>query len=105
MNLSEFTLSNKPIIFLDFFSKIVSIPASKCQELGASIILPRNDQEHEDETLMSGKANIDDEKPMRRYPRLNIYYATSTSTSTSYTGTSTLATLDCTPTSYSLSAC
>ena len=64
-----------------------------------------NDEEDEDETLMSGKTNFDDEKPMSRYPRLNIYYATSTSTSTSYTGTSTLATLDCTPTSYSLSAC
>ena len=64
-----------------------------------------NDEEDEDETLLSGKTNFNDEKPMRRYPRLNIYYATSTSTSTSYTGTSTLATLDCTPTSYSLSAC
>ena len=42
---------------MDFFSKIVSIPASKCQELGASIILPRNDQEHEDlfTALQSGQ--------------------------------------------------
>ena len=34
-----------------------------------------------------------------------LYYATSTSTSTSFTGTSTLATLECTPSGYTLSAC
>ena len=43
----------------------------------------------------------------KREGKFLLYWMTTTltSTSTSYTATSTLATLDCTPTSYSLSQC
>merc|ERR1712102_3084 len=64
------------------------------------------DEETEDAILNSG-IQEDDEESRRRDARFLLYWATSTvtSTTTSYTSTSTLATLECTPTSYSLSIC
>ena len=64
------------------------------------------DEETEDAVLNSGIQKENDEG-RRRDARFLLYWATSTvtSTTTSYTSTSTLATLECTPTSYSLSVC
>ena len=40
-----------------------------------------------------------------RDARYLVYWTTSTSTSTTYTATSTLATLECTPASFTISVC
>jgi len=61
------------------------------------------ENEEEDDELISSSMKDEEIKP--RDPRFLLFWATSTTTSTSYSSTSTLATLDCTPTSYSLSAC
>merc|ERR1711994_525833 len=53
-----------------------------------------------DKRLDSGLKESEQEA---RDARFLLYYATSTTTS--YTGTSTLGTLDCTPSSFTLSAC
>ena len=60
---------------------------------------------HDDLDIESG---LDEDGDKRvREARALLYYATYTSTTSSitYTGTSTLATLECTPSAYTLSAC
>merc|ERR1711953_203669 len=63
----------------------------------------RNDEAYEEEKLESGVS----ESAEDREGRFLLYWLTTTSTSatTSYTGTSTLATLECPPSGFSLSAC
>ena len=61
------------------------------------------DKEDDDQEELSSGLKTGGERLPRFFNLL--YYATSTSTSTSFTGTSTLATLECTPSGYTLSAC
>ena len=58
----------------------------------------------EDEDLLnSGMKQYDGQSG--RDARFFLFWATSTSTTTSYTSTSTLASLECTPSGYTLSQC
>ena len=65
------------------------------------LVNEKEDLEGEDEELESGL--VENERAGRGI----LYWATSTdiSTSTTYTGTSTLASLNCTPSGFTLSEC
>ena len=57
----------------------------------------------EDEEVLSGKTDSQTD----RDPKFLLYWmtTTSTSTTTSYTATSTIASLECTPSGYTINAC
>jgi hypothetical protein len=69
------------------------------------------DNELEDMEAADKDPSIDDLKPGLaeadhiRDAKFLVYWATSTSTSTSYTATSTIATVECTPASFTISVC
>ena len=68
-------------------------------------VQPEEDSENKNSAVASGL--LEEEEQKKRDARFLLYWATSTvtTTSTSYTSTSTLASIECTPSSFTISQC
>ena len=68
-------------------------------------VQPEEDSENKNSGVASGL--LEEEEQKKRDARFLLYWATSTvtTTSTSYTSTSTLASIECTPSSFTISQC
>merc|ERR1712154_270347 len=68
-------------------------------------INPMDSQRVESDSDLNLESGAEDPTTSERDGRFLLYWLTTTSTSTIYTGTSTLASLDCTPNGFTLNAC
>merc|ERR1711936_691304 len=72
------------------------------EDIVSSSVVESLDDVESDTELMSGES-----EPSQRDPRFLLYWMTTTSTSTltSFTATTSIGTLECTPSSFTISAC
>ena len=95
------------MIFIDNDKEDVDIKATAPLVIDDDQPFTPMDYDDDDKFLLSSGLEKKADEIRAREARFLIYWATSTSytTSTTFTGTSTIASLECTPPSFAISAC